>query len=90
MLTKVMATNVSSYNLFSIHLLHKINFITGPTAYCAKCNAFECFLQFEHFPDCSNREYQSTLDEYSEKFTYYASIILWPVTHGQNVMTFTA
>ena len=24
------------------------------------CNAFECFLQFEHFTGCSITEYQST------------------------------
>jgi len=29
------------------------------------CNAFECFLQFEHFTDCSIREYRSILDELS-------------------------
>ena len=42
------------------------------------------FLQFEHFTDCSIREYRSILDQYSEIFTYYASImpayiILWPI-----------
>ena len=43
-----------------------------------QCSAF---LQFEHFTDGSIREYQSILDElrYSETFTYYASIILWPI-----------
>jgi len=33
------------------------------------------FLQFKHFTDCSIREYQSSLDEYFETFTYYASIM---------------
>ena len=36
------------------------------------------FLQFEHFSDCSIKEYQSILDEwshYSKTFTYYASIM---------------
>jgi len=33
------------------------------------------FLQFEHFTDCSIKEYQSVLDELRLVFTYYASII---------------
>ena len=37
------------------------------------------FLQFEPFTDCSIREYRSILVHYSETFTYYASIILWPI-----------
>ena len=44
------------------------------------------FLQFEHFPDCSIREYQSILDELSSVFQniyvlcqHYASIILRPI-----------
>ena len=32
------------------------------------CNAFECFLQLEHFTDYSIREYQSILDELSSSF----------------------
>ena len=49
----------------------------------AMCNAFEFFFQFECFTDCSTREYRSILDEissvYSKIFTYYASIMLWPI-----------
>ena len=30
------------------------------------------FLQFEHFADCSIREYQSIQAQYSETFNYYA------------------
>jgi len=41
------------------------------------------YFQFEHFTDCSIRQYWSVLDElssvYSETFIYYASIILWPI-----------
>ena len=37
------------------------------------------FLQFEHFTDCSIKEYQSVLDKLRSVFTYYASIILWPI-----------
>jgi len=33
------------------------------------------FLEFEHFTDCSIREYRSILVQYSETFTYYASIM---------------
>ena len=33
------------------------------------------FLQFEHFTDCSIRDYRSISDQYSETFIYYASIM---------------
>ena len=40
------------------------------------CNAFECFLQFEHFTDCSVREYRSILDEFKLSILKHLPIML--------------